>query len=151
MSQLRKIKKRSEFPAWCADAWTMHQIFRELGLPADDLFLDIANTSQGKEHVRVVAKEGAVEFAVSVGPAGMSYEDGARHWKRFVTHMNLAPEAEMKAVAASSRIWKELPRLELILKMIDKGFTLACLPPEHQETLREWRRKNPFPAGRLPN
>ena len=146
MSKLRQIKKRVaesvNFPAWCAEAWAMHQIFRGLGLSADDLYIHIGDTRNGKDHVHVTAREGELTFTVSIGPGHMTPKEIAEHWQRFIPHMNRTSDAERRAVAASTKVWKELSRLELILKMIDKGFTLPKLPAEDQAQLREWRRKN---------
>lgn len=131
MSQTRKLRRQITYPLWCSDAWALHQMFRELGIPAEDLYFGIAETSlHGKQSVRVTAKEGTVEYTVSVGPARMAERKAISLWKKFVMSMNAATDAELRAIVHGSKLLDALPLGELLARLLAKGFALPDLPAE---------------------
>jgi len=128
-------------PAWCADAWLMHQIFRKLGFAPDDIYFDCHDTLDGGPNcILVSVKEGEREFIMNLGRTRTSREESYRLWAAFAADMNAASAAEHQALWDSSVIQQKLPRVELILRLIDKGFSLdKVFDPGHVELLRSAR------------
>lgn len=140
------------FPSWCADAWTLHQYYRELGIPAEEIYLELKDTRRhGENSVAVVAKEGELFFAISVGSAECTREQALETWATFVTTMNeQSSDAEMRAVVRSSQVVKELDPVRLAVHLRQKGFVLKDLPGPIAELIGRIEAQAP-PANSAPS
>lgn len=117
-------------PAWCADAWVMHQIFRKLDFVPDDIFFDCHDTIDGGPNCALVSvRQGDVTFTVNLGHVETPPEKTQEIWASFVNDINRASDGELQAVWDSSELQKKLPRMELLLAMMRKGIVLGSLGP----------------------
>ena len=129
-------------PDWCADAWAMHQVFRNLGFEAEDIYFDHElEASVGKPCVLVSVKQGEVTFTVTIAPVDLTHEACVEISRNFVAQMGVASDAELRAVYRASKFQQELPRVDLILAMLRKGITLRTIPPEHAAALAALKGK----------
>jgi hypothetical protein len=91
-------------PAWCADAWVTHGIFRNLGYPADEIFFGcLAVIGIGQAVVVQLQRKGR-EFTITVAKVDGERSDVERTWTEFASYMNDASDAECDAVWKSSEI-----------------------------------------------
>jgi len=128
-------------PAWCADAWVMHQIFRTLGFSPDAIYFDCHDTlDRGPQCVLVSVKQGEKTFMFNLGHVETAPAETYQIWENFALYMNTAPDAEHAALWEASEVQQKLSRTELILRLVDKGFVLAGLTARDAELLRKAHR-----------
>lgn len=127
-------------PAWCADAWVMHQLYRKLGFSPDDIYFDCLDTiDRGPQCVLVSVKRGEQTFMFNLGHVETEPQATYEIWANFVRYMIAATDAEHEAVWDASEVQQKLSRVELILRLIDKGFELEGIDPEHAAFIRKAR------------
>ena len=127
-------------PAWCADAWVMHQLYRKLGFTPDEIYFDCLDTiDRGPQCVLVSVKREEKTFMFNIGHVETPPEATYEIWSNFALHMNQAPDAELQAIWEASEVQQKLPRMELILRLVDKGFMLTGLSAKDVELLRKAR------------
>lgn len=121
-----------EHKATIEDVWACHELFRRMGVPADNIFLEMF-----ADGVAVSAKQSARTFRVVIGKYTETSDKFVERWKAFVE--NLPEDAVLEKIWLESAFSKN--SVEMVTHLVKQGFrpkgarlkTKAVKKPAHKQ------------------
>lgn len=106
-------KKHQHVDATIEETYACHEMFRRMGIPADNIFLEMF-----ADGVAVTAKQAARSFRVVIGKYAETSDKFVEEWKHFVD--NMPEDAVLERIWADSTFSKN--SVEMVTHLVSQGF-----------------------------
>lgn len=112
------------------ETWACHEMFRRMGVPADDIYLEVL-----ADGIAVLAKQAGQNFRVLIGRLTVSGDEFVKRWQEFLLRMD-----DEDADSRLEQLWLQSAfcrnSIQVFTDLVDRGFkprpsTNTTQPADH--------------------